>query len=94
MEHLISEKLLANAQHCFVSGRSCVIQLIETIKEWTQMLDKGNSVDAVHLDFHNSFDTVSLEMLLVKLKGYEVSGKVLSWIKTFLTDRRKKVLVN
>ena len=51
MEHLINEKLLADAQHGFVSGRSCVTQLIETIEEWTQMLDKGNSVDAVYLDF-------------------------------------------
>ena len=47
MDHLINEKLLADAQHGFVSGRSCVTQLIETIEEWTQMLDKGNSVDAV-----------------------------------------------
>ena len=51
MEHLINEKLLADAQYGFVSGRSCVTQLIETIEEWTQMLDKGNSVDAVYLDF-------------------------------------------
>ena len=51
MEYLINEKLLADAQHGFVSDRSCVTQLIETIEEWTQMLDKGNSVDAVYLDF-------------------------------------------
>ena len=35
MEHLINEKLLADAQHGFVSGRSCVRQLIETREEWT-----------------------------------------------------------
>ena len=33
-------------------------------------------------------------MYLVKLKGYGVNGKVLSWVKAFLTDRRQKVLVN
>ena len=47
MEHLINEKLLAAAQHGFMSGKPCVTQLIETKEEWTQMLDKGNSVDAV-----------------------------------------------
>ena len=88
MEHLINEKLLANAQHSFVSGRSCVIQLIETIE------DKRNPVDAVYLDFRNAFDTVAHERLLIKLKGYGVNGKVLSWVKAFLTDRRQKVLVN
>ena len=94
MEHLIKEKLLADAQHGFVSGRSCVTQLIETIEEWTQMLDKGNSVNAVYLDFHKAFDTVAQKRLLTKLKGYGVNGKVLSWVKAFLTDRRQKVLVN
>ena len=34
------------------------------------------------------------ERLLIKLKGYGVNGKVLSWVKAFLTDRRQKVLVN
>ena len=94
MEHLLNEKLLADAQHGFVSGRSCVTQLIETIEEWTQMLDKGNSVDAVYLDFRKAVDTVADERLLIKLKGYGVNGKVLSWVKAFLTDRRQKVLVN
>ena len=46
MEHLISVKLLVDAQHGFVRGRSCVTQLIETIEVWTQK-DKGNSVDTV-----------------------------------------------
>ena len=39
-------------------------------------------------------DTVAHERLLIKLKGYGVNGKVLSWVKAFLTDRRQKVLVN
>ena len=58
------------------------------------MLDKGNSVDAVYLDFGKAFDTVAHERLLIKLKGYGVNGKVLSWVKAFLTDRGQKVLVN
>ena len=71
MEHLVNEKLLADAEHGFASGRSCVTQLIETIEEWSQMLDKGNSVDAVYLDFRKAFDTVAHERLLIKLKGME-----------------------
>ena len=92
MEHLINEKLLADAQHGFVSGRSCVTQLIETIEEWTQMLDKGNSVDAAYLDFRKAFAMVAHERLLSKLKGYGVNGKVLLWVKAFLTDRSQKNL--
>ena len=65
MEHLINGKLLADAQHGFVSGRSCVTQLIETIKEWPQVLDKGNSVDGVYLDFRKAFDSVLGPLLFI-----------------------------
>ena len=94
MQHLINEKLLVDAQHGFVSGRSCVTQLIETIEEWTQMLDNGNSVDAVYSDLCKAFVTVAHERLLIKFTGYGVNGKVLSWVKRFLTHQRQKVLVN
>ena len=83
MQHLINEKLLVDAQHGFVSGRSCVTQLIETIEEWTQMLDNGNSVDAVYSDFCKAFVMVAHERLLIKFTGYGVNGKVLSWVKRF-----------
>ena len=66
MQHLIDEELLAEAQHGFVGGRSCVTQLIETIEEWTQILDSGSPVDAIYLDFRKAFDTVAHQRLLTK----------------------------
>ena len=81
------KKLLTDTQHSFVSGRSCVTQL-ETIEDWTLMLDKGNSAEAVYLDFRKAFDTVAHDRLLIKLKGYGVNGNVLSWVKAFLTESR------
>ena len=52
------------------------------------MLD--NSVDAVY--FSEDFRHGGAKKLCLKLKGYGVHDKVLSWIKVFLTDRRQKVL--
>ena len=77
-----------------MSGSSFVTLLIETIEKSTQMFDKGNSVDAVYLDFCKVFDMVAQERLFIKLKGYGVNSKVLSWVKAFLTDRIQKVLVD
>ena len=54
------------------------------------MLDKGNSADAVYLDFRKAFDTVAHERFLIKLKGYGVNGKVLSWVKAFFTRQKPK----
>ena len=44
-------------------------------------------IDAAYLDFRKAFDTVPHKRLLNKLKGYSVSGPILKWIESFLTDR-------
>ena len=42
----------------------------------------------------NCFQTEgSDKRLLIKIEGHGVNGKVLSWVKALLTDRRQKVLL-
>ena len=57
-------------------------------------LDKKIPVDAIYLDFSKAFDTVPHKRLLTKLEGYGVKGKVLNWIKDFLTGRTQYVSIN
>ena len=40
------------------------------------------------------FDTVPHQRLLAKLSSYGIVGKTLEWIKSFLTSRRQRVVVN
>jgi hypothetical protein len=80
-------------QHGFMSGRSCLTNLLETFESWTEALDKGNSVDAVYLDYQKAFDTVPHRRLLHKLQAYGISGSVLEWINSFLTSRSMRVSV-
>eukprot|EP00112_Aurelia_sp_Birch-Aquarium-sp1_P011593 Seg2436.1 transcript_id=Seg2436.1/GoldUCD/mRNA.D3Y31 product="LINE-1 reverse transcriptase" protein_id=Seg2436.1/GoldUCD/D3Y31 len=88
------KQFLTSCQHEFMEGRSCVTQLLDTIDSWSKVLDEGSSLDAVYLDFAKAFDTVPHERLLVKLKGYGIKGKVLEWIRHFLSGRRQRVVVN
>jgi hypothetical protein len=46
-------------QHGFRKGRSCATQLIEVMEQWTEYLDKTNSIDVVYLDFQKAFDTAT-----------------------------------
>jgi len=57
-------------------------------------LDNGGSVDAIYLDYAKAFDKVPHERLLRKLYGYGVRGVVLDWIRSFLSERRQKVVIN
>ena len=51
-------------------------------------------MDAIYIDFAKAFDNVSHERLLSKLKSHGINGKVLEWIKAFLSNRRQIVNVN
>ena len=93
-EHLTSNDLLSPDQFGFCKGRSCVSQLLVTVNEWFQNIDKGLPVDTIYLDFAKAFDTVPHNRLLHKLKAYGISGKLLDWIQSFLTDRTQYVTVN
>ena len=63
-------------------------------KHWTDILDKGKSLDVVYLDYKKAFDSVPYERLLTKLYAYGIRGKVLAWIRNFLTNRFRRVVIN
>jgi len=46
------------------------------------------------LDFSKAFDSVPHEQLLLKVKAYGIQGKVLQWIRSFLSGRKQAVVLN
>ena len=91
VNHMTENNLFSNAQHGFIRGKSCVTQLLEFMEE--TVIDNGE-VDIIYLDFCKAFDKVSHRRLLQKLYAYGIHGKVHTWVKEFLTDRKQKVIVN
>ena len=49
--------------------------------------------DVIYLDFAKAFDAVPHKRLLNKLKAYGITGNILHWIESFLTDRRQRVRI-
>ena len=68
--------------------------LIECLDIITGELARGFAVDTIYLEFWKAFDTVPHERLLLKIIVYGFSGKILKWTRTFLSDRRQRVVVN
>ena len=69
--------------HGFVQGRSCLSNLLQSLEDWTFLLDNGHGFDVVFLDFQKAFDTVPHDCLLHKLGAYGVNNQVLRWLKNF-----------
>jgi len=103
MEHIIRDKLVSHMkankafspkQYGFISGRSTCLQLLKVIDQWTEAIDDGKTVDTIYLDFMKAFDTVPHRRLIGKLRSYDVTDPILSWIKSFLTGRVPQVSIN
>ena len=48
----------------------------------------------MYLDFSKAFDSVLHEILLLKLEAYGIQGKVLQWIRSFLSERKQAIMIN
>ena len=94
MNHLENENLLSNKQYGFINKRSTVTQLLNFLDKCCKSLAKGQVVDTIYFDFAKAFDTVPHQRLIKKLEGYGIKGATLSWIRSFLTNRKQLVKVN
>ena len=82
------------SQHGFRKNRSCLTQLIEHVDTILKQLQDGNEVDVIYIDYAKAFDKVDINILIAKLERYGLRGKVLNWIRCFLTDRYQTVVVD
>ena len=93
VDHMNTNNFFSRHQHGFRSGLSCVTQLLETIDDWTRILDEKKGIDVIYFDFQKAFDTVPHQRLLAKLHSYGIRGNILKWIKDFLGNRKQRVLL-
>ena len=94
MNHLEDNHILTSLQHGFRSGHSCETQLLVTMDDLLKNIDKQGQTDMTILDFSKAFDVVPHKRLLHKLEKYGITGKTHGWIRSFLSDRLQKVVVN
>ncbi len=88
-EHLQNCNLIKKSQHGFLKDRSCVTNLLEFLEKATSVVDRGKGFNVIYLDFAKALDKVPLERLLSKCRG-----RVLCWIRSWLTGRRQRVVLN
>jgi hypothetical protein len=94
VEHLETFNLILPTQHGFTKGRSCTTNLLEFSENLVGCLDSNIPVDVVYLDFSKAFDKVPISKLLAKVKALNISGNLYNWIKSWLNDRKQRVVLN
>jgi len=92
--HLETLKLFSDHQYGFRSGRSTTDALTVICECVYRSLDACGEARAIALDISKAFDKVWHAGPLHKMKSYGISGKVLNLIKSFLSNKKIKVVLD
>lgn len=93
LAHMLKNKLIPEQQHGFLPNRSVLTNLLHSTDIWTRIIDNGQPLDIIYLDFSKAFDKVPHRLLLAKLQKYGIEGHLLKWIEAFLSNRSFSVRV-
>ena len=94
MVHLLRNRLIGSSQHGFLPAKSVTTNLLEFLETITDEVDGGGAMDVVYLDFAKAFDKVPHAMLVKKLKAHGITGKTLTWIESWLDNRKQRTVLN
>ena len=92
--HLVSYNILANEQYNFcdnVSTEGVIFKWIELI---FSAYNNKEYIMGLFGDLTKAFNCVSNELVILKLEFYGVKGCILNWFKSYLHNRRQRVVLH
>jgi len=91
----IIEELINDQQHGFRHNRSCFTALSKLTQQIYQDIDGRNMrAGALFIDLRKAFNSVSHDLLIMKLIKYKVDPHIISFIKNYLDGRVFKIKIN
>ena len=90
-EFLTRCQILFKSQYGFRKGHNTTHATLDFLKTVEQALMQNEYAIGIFCDLSKAFDTLDHQILLHKLEHYGIRGKMLSWIKSYLSDRKQFV---
>ena len=86
--------LLSSSQFGFRSGASTEQALLKFSDDFLKLFDQKKVAIATFMDLSRAFDCVDHNILLSKLKRYDIHESALKWINSYLSDHEHFVSWN
>ena len=86
--------LLSNQQYGFRANRSTSMAVAELVENITKAIDNNQYTIGVFIVLKKAFDTIHHDILLKKMQRYGIRGIALSWLESYLKDRKQFVHLN
>jgi len=94
LQHLHVNNILTPRQFGFLPKSSTSDALITALRDWYNALEKRHSVAVALFDLTKAFDRVPHGPLLLKLRSVGITGPLLSWFRSYLSNRSQIVAVH
>jgi hypothetical protein len=88
-KYLEENKLLCKNQHAYRKSHSTITCLVELLNHIYQLLDRKLFSAIVSMDLSKAFDSINHKLLLKKLATFGLAKSSISWIKSYLTNRKQ-----
>ena len=85
--------VLSEKQSGFMPGDGTVNQLLYLYHEFVKAVDLQKEVRVVYCDITKAFDKVYHPALIHKLSNVGISGSLLDWFKSYLSNRTQRVVL-
>ena len=92
-EYLERNNLLNPDQYGFRKHYSTTAKILRSIDHISTKLAKNQPFDSIQLDLSKAFDKLSIAKLIEAAINIGICGKLLSWLKAYLTGRTLSVKV-
>ena len=90
VEHLEKNNLLSRHQHAYRRGHSTQTCLVEVVTYLYKLIDQKKWTAIASLDLSKAFDSICHSLLLNKLAKLNCSEQTLTWIKSYLSNRKQR----
>lgn len=94
LNFLQENNLLTDRQFGFLPNSSTTDALLTAISDWHTAIEARDDVVVALFDLAKAFDKVPHKLLLQKLSNLGITGQLLSWLCSYLTNRSQCVVVH